>query len=167
MLRPMTSVPLCLIAALGRNRVIGVDGNLPWRLPDDLRRFKQLTMGQPVVMGRRTWESLGRALPGRENRVLTRHPAYAAAGAQVFDRLEDALHPPAEGMLWVIGGGDLYTQTLALATRLYLTEVDAAPEGDAWFPPIDPGAWRCVAREHHPADERHTVAFDFVEYRRS
>ena len=163
----MTSATICLIAALGRNRVIGVDGDLPWRLPDDLKRFKQLTMGQPVVMGRRTWESLGRPLPGRENRVLTRHPAYAAPGALVFDRLEDALFPPEGGPLWVIGGGDLYTQTLPFADGLFLTEVDAAPEGDAWFPPVDPTQWRRVDREHHAADARHPVAFDFAEYRRT
>ena len=110
----MTSATICLIAALGRNRVIGVDGDLPWRLPDDLKRFKQLTMGQPVVMGRRTWESLGRPLPGRENRVLTRHPAYAAPGALVFDRLEDALFPPEESSVVFLCGPPPMIQKAAL-----------------------------------------------------
>ncbi|ULQ45479.1 dihydrofolate reductase [Flagellatimonas centrodinii] len=163
---PDITRPICLIAALGRNRVIGRDGALPWQLPDDLRRFKQLTLGQPVVMGRRTWESLGRPLPGRENRVLTRNPGYTAPGAAVFDTLDNALLPPSEGKLWVIGGGDLYSQALPRAQSLYLTEVDAAPDGDAWFPNWDETVWTCVSRTHHPADDRHAVAFDFAEYQR-
>jgi dihydrofolate reductase len=157
--------PLYLIAALGRNRVIGRDGELPWRLPDDLRRFKQLTMGQPVLMGRKTWHSLGRPLPGRENRVLTRDPQFTAEGAQVFRRLDDALAPPASGALWVIGGGELYAQLLPRADALFLTAVEAAPDGDAHFPPLPPGRWREVSRETHAADDRHAFAFSFVELR--
>jgi dihydrofolate reductase len=157
--------PLYLIAALGRNRVIGRDGALPWRLPDDLRRFKQLTLGQPVLMGRKTWVSLGRPLPGRENRVLTRDRQFVAPGARVFHRLEDALAAPAQGALWVIGGGELYAQLLPRADALFLTEVDAAPEGDAHFPELPAGQWREVAREAHAADAAHALAFSFVELR--
>lgn len=160
-------MPVHLIAAVARNRVIGRDGDLPWRLPDDLRRFKQLTLGQPVLMGRKTWISLGRPLPGRENRVLTRDAGFAAEGAKVFLSLDEALAPPESGALWVIGGGELYTQLLPRADALFLTEVDAAPEGDAWFPPLSPGEWREVSREVHPADDRHAVAFSFVEWSRA
>ena len=156
--------PLYLIAALGRNRVIGVSGDLPWRLPDDLKRFKALTLGQTLLMGRKTWTSLGRPLPGRDNRVLSRAPRFAAEGARVFDRLEAALACPQGEAVWVIGGGELYAALLPRATRLYLTEVDAAPEGDTWFPALDPAQWHEVARTHHAADERHAAAFDFVDY---
>ena len=156
--------PLYLIAALGRNRVIGVTGDLPWRLPDDLKRFKALTLGQTLLMGRKTWTSLGRPLPGRDNRVLSRAPRFAAEGARVFDRLDAALACPQGEAVWVIGGGELYAALLPRATRLYLTEVDAAPEGDTWFPALDPAQWQEVARTHHAADERHAAAFDFVDY---
>jgi|TARA_R110000851_G_scaffold117023_1_gene243530 dihydrofolate reductase len=156
--------PLYLIAALGRNRVIGVSGDLPWRLPDDLKRFKALTLGQTLLMGRKTWTSLGRPLPGRDNRVLSRAPRFAAEGARVFDRLDAALACPQGEAVWVIGGGELYAALLPRATRLYLTEVDAAPEGDTWFPALDPAQWQEVARTHHAADERHAAAFDFVDY---
>jgi dihydrofolate reductase len=156
--------PLYLIAALGRNRVIGVSGDLPWRLPDDLKRFKALTLGQTLLMGRKTWTSLGRPLPGRDNRVLSRAPRFAAEGARVFDRLDAALACPQGEAVWVIGGGELYAALLPRATRLYLTEVDAAPEGDTWFPALDPAQWHEVARTHHAADERHAAAFDFVDY---
>ena len=156
--------PLYLIAALGRNRVIGVSGDLPWRLPDDLKRFKALTLGQTLLMGRKTWTSLGRPLPGRDNRVLSRAPRFAAEGARVFDRLDAALACPQGEAVWVIGGGELYAALLPRATRLYLTEVDAVPEGDTWFPALDPAQWQEVARTHHAADERHAAAFDFVDY---
>ena len=156
--------PLYLIAAVGRNRVIGVTGDLPWRLPDDLKRFKALTLGQTLLMGRKTWTSLGRPLPGRDNRVLSRAPGFAAEGARVFDQLDDALAGPQGEAVWVIGGGELYAALLPRATRLYLTEVDAAPEGDTWFPALDPAQWLEVARTHHAADERHAAAFDFVDY---
>jgi dihydrofolate reductase len=152
-----------LIAALGRNRVIGIDGRLPWRLPDDLARFKALTLGHPVLMGRKTWDSLGRPLPGRENRVLSRDPAFAPAGAQRFGDLATALAAPApKGVVWVIGGGELYAQCLPMADSLYLTEVADAPDGDARFPELPPGEWVELSREPHAVDARHAVAFDFV-----
>lgn len=153
-----------LIAALGRNRVIGIDGRLPWRLPDDLARFKALTLGHPVVMGRKTWDSLGRPLPGRENRVLSRDSAFSPAGAQRFGDLASALAAPTpQGVVWVIGGGELYAQCLPMADALYLTEVADAPEGDARFPELAPTDWVEVSREPHAADARHAVAFDFVQ----
>jgi len=104
------------------------------------------------------------ALPGRDNRVLSRAPRFAAEGARVFDRLDAALACPQGEAVWVFGGGELYAALLPRATRLYLTEVDAAPEGDTWFPALDPAQWQEVARTHHAADERHAAAFDFVDY---
>lgn len=163
MLPPM---PLHLIAALGRNHVIGVAGDLPWRLPDDLRRFKALTLGQTILMGRKTWTSLGRPLPGRDNRVLSRDADFRPEGAQVFSTLDAALANPKGDAVWVIGGGELYATLMPLASRLYLTEVDAAPEGDTWFPPVDPQQWQQVARTPHAADEKHAFGFDFVDYQR-
>jgi dihydrofolate reductase len=162
----MSAADLHLIVALGRNRVIGRGGALPWRLPNDLQHFKRLTLGCAVLMGRKTWESLGRPLPQRDNWVLTRDPAFAPEGARVFHSLQDALASPAPNGLMVIGGADLYAQTLPLARRLYLTEVDAAPEGDAHFPAYDPRQWREVAREAHPADEHHAHAYTFITLER-
>lgn len=162
----VASSPLHLIAALGRNRVIGVAGDLPWRLPDDLKRFKALTLGQTILMGRKTWASLGRPLPGRDNRVLSRDPSFHPEGAKVFSTLDAALAQPNGEAVWVIGGGELYASLLPRATRLYLTEVDAAPEGDTWFPAIDPQQWQEIARTPHAADEKHAMAFDFVDYQR-
>jgi dihydrofolate reductase len=156
--------PLHLIAALGRNRVIGAANDLPWRLPDDLKRFKALTLGQTILMGRKTWTSLGRPLPGRDNRVLSRAAEFNPEGARVFDQIDAALAAPQGEAVWVIGGGELYAALLPFASRLYLTEVAAAPEGDTWFPAMDPTQWIEVAREHHPADAKHAVAFDFVDY---
>lgn len=160
------AAPLHLIAALGRNHVIGVAGDLPWRLPDDLKRFKALTLGQTILMGRKTWTSLGRPLPGRDNRVLSRDAAFKPDGATVFGQLDAALENPQGDAVWVIGGGELYTALMPKAARLYLTEVDAAPEGDTWFPAVDPAQWLEVQRSHHAADDKHVVAFDFVDYRR-
>lgn len=156
--------PIHLIAALGRNHVIGVAGDLPWRLPDDLKRFKALTLGQTILMGRKTWTSLGRPLPGRDNRVLSRDAAFKPDGASAFDQLDAALANPQGDAVWVIGGGALYTTLLPHATRLYLTEVDGAPEGDTWFPELDAAQWREVSRSHHAVDEKHPLAFDFVDY---
>jgi dihydrofolate reductase len=160
------AAPLHLIAALGRNRVIGVAGDLPWRLPDDLKRFKALTLGQTILMGRKTWTSLGRPLPGRDNRVLSRDPAFHPEGATVYARLDAALANPQGEAVWVIGGGELYAALMPQAARLYLTEVDAAPDGDTWFPALDPAQWQEVQRGHHAVDDKHAVAFDFVDYRR-
>ena len=157
-----------LIAALDRGRAIGRGNELPWRLPDDLKRFKALTLGKPVLMGRRTAQSLGRALPGRRNLVLTRSGAVPFAGMQAVASLDEARDiAAADGAaeLCVIGGGEVYALCLQRATRLHLTEVDTRVEGaDAHFPALDCAHWIEVAREAHAADARHAHAFDFVDY---
>ncbi|MEY4378071.1 MAG: hypothetical protein RJB26_2621 [Pseudomonadota bacterium] len=154
---------LTLIAAVGHHGVIGVAGGLPWRLPADLLHFKALTLGKPVLMGRRTWDSLGRPLPGRRNLVVTRQAGFVAAGADVFTTVADALAAVADQPeVMVIGGGELYTQLLPLATALELTEVAATVDGDAFFPAFDAAEWPEVSREAHAADERHAHAYSFV-----
>lgn len=164
------SVSLSLIAALDRQHAIGRDNDLPWRLPDDLKRFKALTLGKPVLMGRRTAESLGRALPGRRNLVLTRHGQVPFAGMEAVASLEQALAWAASEdnpEICVIGGGEIYAQTLPIADALYLTHVDTVVEdAHAHFPRFDPAEWDVVRREPHPADARHAHAFEFVDYLR-
>jgi dihydrofolate reductase len=157
-----------LVAALDRTRVIGARGGIPWHLPDDLRRFKALTTGHPVVMGRATFESIGRPLPGRTNVVLTRDPRWTADGvvtaADLPTALEVAGAAPGGEVVFVIGGGAIYGEALAFAHRLELTHVDTEVEGDTWFPPIDPDQWEVRAGERHEPDDAHTVAFEFVTY---
>jgi len=156
---------LCLIAAVAENGVIGRDNALPWRLPDDLKHFKALTLGHPVLMGRKTWESLGRPLPGRENLVVTRNPGYQASACRVVHSLPEALAACAHAELaFVIGGGELYAQALPFADTLYLTEVRAEVEGDATFPDFDRTRFIETERRHHAADLAHAWAFDFVTY---
>jgi dihydrofolate reductase len=159
----MTSAILSLIVARARNGVIGNAGAIPWRLPTDLRRFKALTMGKPVLMGRKTWDSLPqKPLPGRANLVLTRDGAFRAAGAWTFSATPAAL-AAARAMtgleICVIGGAALYGETLALADRIYLTEVDSAPVGDAFFPDIDETAFEEIARQEFQAGPRDDHAF--------
>lgn len=159
-----------LVAALDRRFAIGKENALPWHLPADLKRFKQLTLGKPLLMGRRTAESLGRALPGRRNLVLTRGARVPFDGMEAVASIEAALHSIAgEGAteLCVIGGAQVYALTLPLATSLRLTHVDTEVEGaDAFFPALDRDAWRAVSHERHEADARHAFAFEFVDYRR-
>lgn len=159
-----------LIAALDRNHAIGRGNALPWHLPDDLRRFKALTLHKPVLMGRKTAQSLGRALPKRANLVLTRGDAVPFPGMQAVTSLDAAIALAAAegGELCVIGGGEVYALALPLATRLHLTHVDTAVEGaDAFFPHLDLHRWRETGRIHHPADATHPFAFDFVDYERA
>jgi dihydrofolate reductase len=162
---------ISLIAALDRNRAIGRDNDLPWRLPDDLKRFKALTLGKPVVMGRRTAESLGRALPGRLNLVMTRSGHVPFDGMQPVASIDEAVRIAMErgsDELCVIGGGEIYALTLSRADVLHLTEVDTVVEdAHAFFPAFDTAQWREIARESHPVDAKHALAFDFVEYRRT
>lgn len=164
------SVALTLIAALDRNRAIGRGNTLPWHLPDDLKRFKALTLGKPVLMGRKTAESLGRALPKRRNLVLTRSGRVPFEGMDAVDSIDAAIAlAQADGAteLCVIGGGELYALALLHAARMHLTHVDTVVEGcDAFFPAFDPAQWRVVAREAHAADEKHAFAFAFVDYDR-
>lgn len=162
----MSQVPrLSLVAALDRNRAIGRGGDMPWHLPDDLRRFKQLTLGKPVLMGRRTALSIGRALPGRPNLVLSRSGEAPYATQQTVRSLEQAIVFANGSELMVIGGGEIYALALPLASCLYLTEIDAAvADADTWFPPWDRAQWRETARSGHGADARHAFAFDFTDY---
>lgn len=161
---------ISLLAALDRNHAIGHDNALPWHLPDDLKRFKALTLGKPVLMGRKTALSLGRALPGRLNLVLTRSGQVPFAGMQAVASVEQALAlAQAAGAeeLCVIGGGQVYALLLDQADVLHLTWVDTALEhADTWFPRLDPAQWQEIARQPHPADERHALPFAFVDYRR-
>ncbi len=155
-----------MIAALDRDRVIGREGQLPWRLPDDLARFKALTLGKPIVMGRKTWDSVGRPLPKRTNIVLTRSERALEAAVVVHDA-EGALRAAGDAdEVWIIGGGAIYELFLPLATDLELTHVETRVEGDARFPEIDPAAWRVVKRERHEADDRHAFAFEYLTYAR-
>ena len=153
---------LTLVVAVSENGIIGRDGGLPWRLPEDLKHFRRLTLGNTVLMGRKTFESLGKPLEGRANWVLTRDAAFAPAGAQVFRDLEAALAATPQGELLVIGGAELYRQTLPLASRLELTRVHAQIEGDTHFPDYDTQQWRETARVDHAPDERHAHAYSFL-----
>ncbi len=158
-----------LIAALDRKLAIGKGNDLPWHLPDDLRRFKALTLGKAMLMGRKTAQSLGRALPGRRNLVLTRSGEAPFPGMEVVDSVDQALDLARDsGELCVIGGAQVFTMTLPLATRLHLTWVDGAVEAaDVFFPAtLDLAQWRVVGRESHAADDRHAFAFEFVDYAR-
>jgi dihydrofolate reductase len=158
---------LSLIAALDRNAAIGRDNQLPWHLPDDLKRFKALTLGKPVLMGRKTAESLGRALPRRENLVLTRSGCVPYEGMRAVASLDDALQVAGDAELMAIGGGEIYALALPLASRLYLTHVDTLVENaDAFFPRIDLGEWQVIERTAHTADDKHAHAFEFVDYQR-
>ena len=159
-----------LIAALDRNFAIGRGNALPWHLPDDLRRFKALTLGKSVLMGRKTAESLGRALPKRRNLVMSRGGRVPFAGMQAVASLEEAIALAAgeAGELCVIGGGEVYALALPRATQLHLTWVDTTvDQADAFFPRFDPTDWREVARVAHPADATHAHAFAFVDYVRA
>ncbi|HET7560903.1 MAG TPA: dihydrofolate reductase [Rhodanobacteraceae bacterium] len=158
---------ISLIAALDRNRAIGRDGAMPWHLPDDLKRFKRLTLGKPVLMGRKTALAIGRALPGRPNLVLTRGDTAPFDGQDVVHSLDVAIRRAGNTELCVIGGGEVYRLTLPRATRLHLTQIDTAtPDADTFFPAFDPADWRETAREHHPVDAKHALAFDFADYER-
>ncbi len=155
---------ISLVAAVASNRVIGRGGRLPWRLPDDLKHFRARTLGKPVIMGRRTFESIGKPLPGRRNVVVTHHVDFAAEGCTVVHDLDAALDAAgAAPEIVVIGGASLYLDFLPRAERIYLTEVHAEVEGDVFFPDLDPVDWLEANRERHPADERHAHAFSFVE----
>jgi dihydrofolate reductase len=158
---------LALIAALARNRVIGRDNRLPWHLPADLRFFKQTTMGKPLLMGRRTWESIGRPLPGRRMIVLSRDPGYQAPGCAVARSLDEAVDLAGSvAEVMVIGGATVYRQALLRAGRLYLTRVEADVPGDAWFPEWNEQDWRLVWEEPHPADAEHVWPYRFQRWER-
>lgn len=155
-----------LIAAVAANGIIGAEGKLPWYLPEDLKHFKNLTLGHPVIMGRRTWESLGRPLPGRDNIVVTRQPGYAANGAAVAASLAAALALCArEPVAYVIGGSELYAAALPLADGLAMTEIHRDYAGDTRFPAWDRAQWKEAQRQPHTAADG--LRFDFVLYERT
>ena len=158
-----------LLAALDRRRAIGRHGAMPWHLPDDLKRFKALTLGKPVLMGRKTALAIGRALPGRPNLVLTRADEAPYPGQRVVHSMDEALAASASAEeLVVVGGGEVYALAMPFATHLLLTWIAGeTPDADTFFPEIDPRDWRETARVHHPADARHAFAFDFVDYERA
>lgn len=165
---------VAIYVAVAENGVIGRDNGLPWRLSSDLKRFKAGTMGKPIIMGRKTFESIGKALPGRLNIVVTRDPAYRAEGAEVAASLDDALAlarvrgrcMAGADEICVVGGGEIYRQALPIADRLHVTHVLGDVEGDARFPPIDPATWRQVGSEDVPAGERDSHATRYVVYER-
>ena len=152
-----------IVVAVARNGVIGRDNRLPWKLPKDLAYFKRVTMGHPVVMGRRTWQSIGKALPGRLNIVVTRNPSLEAPGATVVASLDEAWKAAGDAAeVSVIGGTSIFREALPIADRIHLTEVEADVEGDTFFPEFDRGEWVEQEVERHPADERHEYPFRIV-----
>ena len=157
---------LSLIVAVAKNRVIGNNNEMPWHLPADFTYFKKITTGHPVIMGRKTFESIGRPLPGRRNIVVSRNPAFRADGVEVVATLQQAIdacnnqHECTEA--FVIGGATLYAEALPHVDRVYLTEVDAAPDGDTLFPALDKNQWREISRERREADEKNIHAMEFV-----
>jgi dihydrofolate reductase len=160
---------ITLVVAMAENGVIGRGGELPWRLSTDLKRFKAETMGKPVVMGRKTWESIGRPLPGRRNVVISRNPTYEAPGADVVGSLDEALElarGDAAPEVAVIGGGEIFRQALEVADQLSVTHVRAEIDGDAHFPEIDESLWTEVSREEVPAGEKDDHATRYVVYQR-
>ena len=161
---------ITLVAAVADNGVIGAEGGMPWHLPADLAHFKQLTLGKPVLMGRLTWEAIGKPLPGRTNLVLTRDAAWQADGATRVASLDEALKVAGEaaaGELVVIGGAEVYRQALPHAQRIYLTRVHAEPWGDTLFPELEPEEWSEVARRELLSDERNAWDMTFVVLERA
>ena len=159
---------ITLIAAMDNNRAIGFDNRMPWHLPDDLKRFKALTSGKTVLMGRKTAQSLGRALPNRQNLVLSRSTGVPFDGMQGVNSWQAALDATLSDELMVIGGGEIYTLAFPHAQSMYLTLVDTElAQADAYFPVFDAGQWRETHVEPHGSDERHVFAFRFIDYLRS
>lgn len=168
------SIPIVLLAAVAENGVIGRDNALPWRLSSDLKRFKAFTLGKPVVMGRKTYLSIGKPLPGRTNIVVTRNPNFHADGVVVTASIDAALEAARDDAgrrgateIMVIGGTEIFEQTMTLADRLEITHVHSRPEGNTFFPPIDLKHWREIARQDLPAGPRDDVSVSFVTYQRS
>jgi len=157
---------LTLIAAMAQNRAIGLRGRMPWHLPDELQHFKRVTLGKPVVMGRKTWETVGRPLPGRQNIVISRNPHYRAEGCELARSLDAALDVAVGAELMIIGGGELYRLALPDAQRMLLTIVDCTPQADTWFPAWPEPAWKLAGSEHHAADDRHAFSYDLQEWLR-
>lgn len=152
-----------LVAAMGKNRAIGLDGRMPWHLPAELQHFKRTTLGKTIVMGRKTWQSIGRPLPGRQNIVISRSPGFVATGAEVVTSLGAAIEISATAEVMVIGGGQLYAQAISLAARMVLTLIEIEPEADTWFPEWNTAQWRQIGEQSYPADEKNGLAYRVVE----
>ena len=163
----MTNRPrIAYVVAMDENRVIGRDNDLPWRLPDDMRWFREKTLGKPCIMGRKTYDSLPdrfRPLPGRLNIVVTRNSDYQALGAVVVHSVDEALQATGDvEEVIIVGGGDLFRRLMPVVDRLYLTQVHGAVQGDVFFPPVDLSQWHETYRQEHPADERHPLPFTWL-----
>jgi len=154
---------VCLIAAMGKNHAIGLDGAMPWHLPAELQHFKRATMGKAILMGRKTWQSIGRPLPGRQNIVISRNAAFSAEGAEVAGSLAAAIEIAAADEIMVIGGGQLYSLALPLAQRMLLTLIDIEPAADTWFPKWDKTQWTQLTENNFQADGRNDLAYRIVE----
>ena len=157
---------ITLIAAMGKNRAIGLNGRMPWHLPAELQHFKQVTMGKAIVMGRKTWQSIGRPLPGRQNIVISRNSDFIATGANVVGSLEAALQISETEEIMVIGGGQLYALALPYARRMILTLIDIEPEADTWFPEWNSGQWEPIEERNFEADDTSGLAYRIVEFAR-
>ncbi len=160
---------ISLVVAAATNDAIGKDKKLLWHLPNDMKHFKNITWGMPVVMGRKTFESLGKALPGRKNIVITRQRGWKADGTVVVNNLEDAIFVAKETdtkEIMVIGGGEIYRMAFEKAKRVYLTRVKVEPEGDTFFPHIDPRVWHLVSQKDHEADEKNAYGYSFQVWER-
>ncbi len=159
---------IALVVAMSENRVIGKDNQLPWHLPNDLRHFKNITQGKTILMGRKTYESIGRPLPHRKNIVMTRDKNYQAEGIIVVNSIKQAImEVSAEEEVFVIGGGELFAELMDKASRIYLTVVHADIEGDVFFPPIDTVKWTETSREDHFADEKHAYDYSFFTLKKN
>ena len=158
---------LTLIAAMGKNRAIGLAGRMPWHLPAELQHFKKATMGKAIVMGRKTWQAIGRPLPGRQNIVVTRNPDFQAEGVDLAGSLEDAVRISESNEIMVIGGGQLYALGLPLAQRMILTLIDIEPEADTWFPEWDELEWSQTSEKHFPIDDNNKLAYRIIEFSRN
>lgn len=157
---------ITLIVATDLKGGIGLNNQLLWHLPDDLKRFKALTIGKAIIMGRKTFESIGKALPGRRNIVLSRDADLRIEGAEVFERLEDAIAACKEESICIIGGGEIYRLAFPFATHLSLTKVHTELHADTFFPEVTDSEWTLISSEPHPRDEKHAYAFDFLDYTR-
>lgn len=162
----MSGRTIVLVAAMGRNRVIGRGGRMPWHLPADLKHFKEITMGRPVIMGRKTWEAIGKPLPGRHNIVVSRGRPELPEDVSLAGGLDEALNCAGDGTVMIIGGGELYRQALPLAERMELTFVDAEPEGDTIFPEWNAEEWTMTAESARDADERNSYRLVFCTFER-
>ncbi len=158
---------IALMVAMGKNHVIGKDNQLPWHLPADLAHFKAITMGKPIVMGRKTFESIGKPLPGRRNVVISRQNNRTIPGCEVFQSIDEALRALSEhDEVMIIGGANIFEQTLSLANKLYVTVIEAEFDGDAFFPTWDEKQWKIISDVSHEPDAKNSYAYRFLELER-